>query len=362
MLILFLWLFVQPSTPTEKKDFVQAVGVLLAALAGLGGLYLTWQGQKLTRENTERQLQEARKNTERQLQEARKNTSDQLEQARESQVQNQRLTEQGQITDRFTRAIDQLGKVENGRKLFEIRVGGIYALERIARESKEDYWPIMEILTAYVRQHALRRLEEAQQVEEDATVEKKFEENSRGESEPTEVPAPAADIQAIMTVIRRRTGSLGQGEPERLDLHETNLSGADLSKSQLSKAKLSEAKLSEAYLWGASFALANLRFANLSNTNLSKANLPRVDLSGADLSEANLLEANLLEANLSGADLSKSQLSKANLWGATVLGANLSGADLSEAEDYSGAGLEETIGDETTRLPPDLKPPAHWIT
>jgi hypothetical protein len=43
---------------------------------------------------------------------------------------------EGQITERFTSVIDQLGKAANkGSKLFEIRVGGIYALERIARES-----------------------------------------------------------------------------------------------------------------------------------------------------------------------------------------------------------------------------------
>src|SRR5215211_8542662 len=125
LLVVFLWVWVHPTDPTEKKDFIQAVGVLLAALAALGGLYFT-----------------------------RTSTKDQLEQARKSQEQTQRLTEQGQITDRFNRAIDQLGKVEDGQKLFEIRVGGIYALERIARESEEDYWPIMEVLTAYVRQNA----------------------------------------------------------------------------------------------------------------------------------------------------------------------------------------------------------------
>src|SRR5215212_4920598 len=64
------------------------------------------------------------------------------------------VNREGQITERFTRAIDQLGKVESGQKLFEIRIGGIYALERIARESEEDHGPIMEILTAYVRRNA----------------------------------------------------------------------------------------------------------------------------------------------------------------------------------------------------------------
>jgi hypothetical protein len=49
------------------------------------------------------------------------------------------------FTERFTRAFDQLGATDDeGGKLFEIRIGGIYAFERIARESEEDYWPIME--------------------------------------------------------------------------------------------------------------------------------------------------------------------------------------------------------------------------
>ena len=50
------------------------------------------------------------------------------------------------ITDSFTKAVELLGKPE-----LEVRLGAIYALERIARESKRDHWPIMETLTAYVR-------------------------------------------------------------------------------------------------------------------------------------------------------------------------------------------------------------------
>jgi hypothetical protein len=42
LLIIGLLAFVQPSNPTEKKDFIQAVGILLAGLVGLGGLYITW--------------------------------------------------------------------------------------------------------------------------------------------------------------------------------------------------------------------------------------------------------------------------------------------------------------------------------
>jgi len=62
---------------------------------------------------------------------------------------------EGQITERFTRAVDQLGAIDQlGNPAIEIRLGGIYSLERIANESKKDYWPIMEILTAYVRKNS----------------------------------------------------------------------------------------------------------------------------------------------------------------------------------------------------------------
>lgn len=40
------------------------------------------------------------------------------------------LSEQGQVTDRYTKAIEQLGSDK-----LNIRLGGIYALERIARDS-----------------------------------------------------------------------------------------------------------------------------------------------------------------------------------------------------------------------------------
>jgi hypothetical protein len=62
--------------------------------------------------------------------------------------QGHELNRQGQITERFTRAVDQLGNAS-----LDVRLGGIYALERLARESRDDHGPIIEILTAYIREH-----------------------------------------------------------------------------------------------------------------------------------------------------------------------------------------------------------------
>jgi hypothetical protein len=63
--------------------------------------------------------------------------------------QNVQVNAEGQITERFTHALGQLGSNKPA-----IRLGGIYALERIAQDSPKDHWPIMEVLTAYVREHA----------------------------------------------------------------------------------------------------------------------------------------------------------------------------------------------------------------
>ena len=93
------------------------------------------------------------------------------------------VSREGQITERFTRAIDQLGS-----KRLEIRLGGIYALERIARDSSRDQGPIMEVLTTYVRQHAAW----TEPIDAPVAV------------ETATAPECPPDVQAVMTVLGRR--------------------------------------------------------------------------------------------------------------------------------------------------------------
>lgn len=51
------------------------------------------------------------------------------------------------ITDRYGKAVEQLGVGD-----ISVRIGGIYALERIA--NPKDHWTIMEVLTAFVRERS----------------------------------------------------------------------------------------------------------------------------------------------------------------------------------------------------------------
>src|SRR5215471_18076629 len=60
---------------------------------------------------------------------------------RETSRQNRAVLElqrRGQVTERFTKAIEQLGQSEEGK--LDVRLGAVYALEQIARDSAELHW------------------------------------------------------------------------------------------------------------------------------------------------------------------------------------------------------------------------------
>lgn len=145
------------------------------------------------------------------------------------------VAREGQITERFTRAIDQLGSDR-----LEIRLGGIYALERIARDSDKDHWPIMEVLTAYVREHvAWQASSESPRDTSPEVADQAPEENSQ---QPQSPPSLDTVIQTILTVLGRRTRWYGNGEEQSLYLHGTDLRRAALSDAHLEGANLQEAR------------------------------------------------------------------------------------------------------------------------
>ena len=212
--------------------------------------------------------------------------------------------EEGHITDRFTKAIAHLG-ADN----MAIRLGGIYALERIAKESEKDHGPIMEVLTAYVRENAPTR-------EEDTHAAPK---------------RPPTDIQAILTVIgRRETTGKNRGN-DRLDLTDTRLVGAALSGATLSGATLS----------GANLTGADLGAADLSGADLSGADLTGADLGGADLTGATLGAANLDRAILDAANLDRAILDARIFGGAK----NLTAAQVQRASNWRKATLPDYLKD-----------------
>jgi hypothetical protein len=219
-----------------------------------------------------------------------------------------RLTQQGQITDRYTRAIEQLGSEKQ-----DVRLGGIYALERIANDSAQDRATIVEVLTAFVRGHAPWPPEQPGQPEGDLAVDA---------LKPLRSWAP--DVQAALTVLGRRKPSAG--DAHRLDFETTDLRHADLLRvdlraSSFAHARLQKARLTNARLQSSWFLGAVLQHAILAGAQLHQALLIEADLQGASLERAELqaallYRANLAEARLQGADLSGATLTDAHMEGA----------------------------------------------
>ena len=258
-------------------------------------------------------------------------------------------TRDGQIADLYGKAIEQLGSDK-----LDVRIGGIYALERIARDSPRDQPTVVEVLSAFVREHSHEQWP--------APVE--------GSQQAGAARSTRPDVQAALTVVGRRdaehdirpidftSAELGGANLNDANLNGASLRGADLNRADLTRANLSYAQLNHADLTGAHLDRANLNDADLSGAHLDRAvitgaRLDRADLTGAILTDTDLTNAHLDRANLTGAhltranltnailygaDLSDANLTGAILYGADLIGANLTSADLTSA-DLSGADL-----------------------
>jgi len=88
---------------------------------------------------------------------------------------------------------------------------------------------------------------------------------------------------------------------------------------------------------------------------------PGADLAGANLSGSALCGADLRGAYLIGADLRGADLTAVDFLGADLRDARLDDADLSHSLFLTQAQITAARGNLSTRLPPRLEVPAHWI-
>ena len=179
------------------------------------------------------------------------------------------LLRRGQVNDRYTKAIEQLGSTE-----LDVRIGGIYALEGVARDSARDRATVMEVLTAFVREHSREQWPPPDSPRTTwITWRGRFRTSGRQQERFTR-----PDVQAAVAVLGRREA--------RHDIQPIRLNGADLTGADLIDANLGGADLTEATLAG----------ADLGSADLTRARLFRTDFTRADLGAATLTEATLTGA------------------------------------------------------------------
>ena len=158
------------------------------------------------------------------------------------------------VTEAFAKAVEYLGNSE----AIDVRLGGIYSLDRVSDDDPAEMPRVAEILSAFIRERS-----------------------------PSEGALPR-DVLAALTVLARRQW------PIPIDLANTNLAGAQLKNAQLANAILNA--------------------ANLSGAILSGAILRNADLAGADLRGANLTGADLRGARLAGIQMSRALANSATRW------------------------------------------------
>jgi uncharacterized protein YjbI with pentapeptide repeats len=268
-------------------------------------------------------------------------------------------TQEKQITERFSKAVEQLGE-----ESITVRLGAIYSLERIAKDSKYDHWTIMEVLTAFIREKSNRENENLTLLLENEVL-RHFAENFMYQGVSTldvskiiegtysyyndKVPQ---DVQASLTVIgRRNIENDNESEEKRLDLSKTNLNNtelyranldnADLIGGKLNGAGLIKAKLNNALLYGTEFNQALLNYAELNGAKLNGAELNDAKMRATKLKKAELNTAKLYKAFLQEADFTDAYLTATILIEADFRGANLTRADLSDA-DIEAANFKDS--------------------
>ena len=313
------------------------------------------------------------------------------EEQRKTAEEQWKTAEQTHFTTLYSKAIQQLGEnavVRSGGKesiapAIEVRIGAIYALERIAKESDADYRPIVETLCAYVRRNSGPVIEIASTDGErhsrvsmyDVANDIRKEVKARHYEQYVE----RADIRAAINVLMRRSPdrrilegysteeppslypmqtdqwkevwrrarSLSADEFHELfrerrlreyrELHRRRFKNMAGFLDELDSWKSSNGDagwtvdLSDAVLQGIVAEQGDFRRMTLRRARLEGAWLEGAQMQGANLEEARLQGAYVADGNLRGATLEGAWLTGVHLFGADMDGVILSGSRLDEA-------------------------------
>lgn len=293
-----------------------------------------------------------------------------------------RTAEQGHMTDRISKAVEQLGtektvKVDGSEKTvpnIEVRIGGLLSLERIAQDSTRydqgrDHVRVMEIICAYVRENApareakeswLRKWERLSKGDNDTPAISRAQFLKHHVGDPAadaedylspvalqiwleDQPNPREDIQTALNVLKRRSDAQRKieanwpniGQPTQAIVFD-EVTFSDRPKTIVPAPHFwSEIETSHATLDTMAQKLRSytgyrldLRFTNLRNADLFRAEFSGALLAGSILEGANLRESRLEAANLNNTQMGAAHCTDAKIMAADLFEASLVGAFL----------------------------------
>ena len=218
----------------------------------------------------------------------------QISDTRKASERTLRLTAAQQETERFTRAVEQLGSSKPA-----IRLGGIYGLQQVARDTPSRRETVAQLMVAYLRSnHRLRKGDRRLQ-----GIELRIQTGMSLCASTVAPPWP--DTQAALSVLL----GLPPAVRSQLDLAGVDLVGVRMDGADFRGALLRDASLAGAKLSGANFDNAQiptgtdlrgacLRGARFNGTYIGLVHADGADFSGADLANAQVDEDSLVGAKI----------------------------------------------------------------
>ncbi len=278
--------------------------------------------------------------------------------------------EQGLVTDRINKAVEGLGKsTDAGEPIIEVRLGALYALERIAKDSLRDHVQIIEILCTYIHHNTAfsNKLENPRKdMQAAATIIGRRAKWPNGKKRiKTEyliyvgyrIDLKKCDLRGAILIsgylrgmyfvgANMKGANLSSADATRAIFNDTDLRGAAFQGTKLESTNFFNANMQDAKLVSANLHRALIRNTTLINaifsfTNMSDASFSVIALQGAKITQANLnniyishanmTNTRIIESNLIDASISSSNMSNANLYGSDLTNATIGHVDLSRA-------------------------------
>lgn len=297
----------QDGAPTSRSEVLRNLGLLAVGIFGLGfgvwrALTAHWQARTANRQAD--------------------------------------VAEQGQITARFSVAVEHLGSPQ-----LPVRLGGIYALWRLAQDSPmRDMQAAVDIFCAFVRNPPF----EVEEVSYENVGQGGVKPSRKLRSDSQAIMALLADVNlrfkqylrqnylmnfsgANLRGLRLLDAKFGPVNFSEADLRDASLRGCILDEAYFFRARLSSSMfincgLRKCRFTGVDATESYFVDANLEEASLSGGNFANSSFSGANLSKAKLQSTDLSHCSLRNADLSSASFGTVKLEGASLIGADLSGA------------------------------------
>lgn len=247
----------------NKDAFTVVLGIL-----GLVGILFSWRSSNAAKRSSDAALEQAR------------------------------IANDGKITDRLAKAVEQLGSEK-----LQVRLGAIYALERVALDSPRDHGTVFEHLADFVREHSkIKHKPGVAFIDEDRS--------------PAKDDSGRRDVSLILKVIGRRNRK-----------NDKNLL-IDLSNCDLKKLRLSRGDYSFVNFFGSDLSGTTFHECKVQYVNFIKAKLHNVSFIGADLYQTNFHNADLQEVDFSQGIMARCRFIKARIIDCNFLNTDLTGCTL----------------------------------